>query len=322
MTPEQAKKLIEDEVDVTNQMVTYAKSYFLKNHQTSTSQLIQSLLVNVEAIKPQTIVIHPSVNTEEQVSKAVKYISWRLAAREAVWGLISNNLLIPAKHSHDEGEISIDWTTVVPGSGGTSSGWRFNQFGLPLPINVYQRPSGVSKVNQPISDPDLYMKELGVEGINDDIKASLIESVLCFKNELYLGCLALLGRAAEGAWIELGISLSEAIPENSPINAIKLRDSMEDQFKGIGKKIAEVLKAYENRNVFGDIYRASGYKPSDLKSCVIWGDAVRESRNSIHYGAEPSMTNSYEKVSALLIGAVPNLKVIYSIIGACNENKA
>jgi hypothetical protein len=97
---------------------------------------------------------------------------------------------------------------------------------------------------------------------------------------------------------------------------------MEDQFKGIGKKISEVIKAYENRDVFGDIYVKSGYKPSELKSCVVWGDAVRESRNSIHYGAKPSMSNSYEKVSALLIGAVPNLKIIYSIINACNSNRA
>ena len=69
-----------------------------------------------------------------------------------------------------------------------------------------------------------------------------------------------------------------------------------------------------------EYYKSSGYKPSDLKSVVVWADAVRESRNSIHYGAQPAMSNSYEKVAALLIGTVPNLKVIYSIIGACKES--
>ena len=84
----------------------------------------------------------------------------------------------------------------------------------------------------------------------------------------------------------------------------------------------KVLKAYEKRDVFWDYYISSGYKPSDLKSVVIWADAVRESRNSIHYGARPAMSNSYEKVAALLISTVPNLKIIYSIIGACNESIA
>ncbi len=322
MSRQQAEKLLISKVNVTNQMVTYAKSYFLNNFQGRTEQLIASLLESVEAKKPEKVIIHPSVDSEEQLSKGAKYISWRLAGREAIWGLVSTNCLIPAQNGHDDGAISIDWSTVVPGSGEMSAGWRFEQFALPLPIRVYLRPSGINETDQPLSDPDLYMHELDIEGLNNDIEASLRESVLCFKNELYLGCLALLGRAAEGAWIELGISLSRAIPDGSSLNRDKLKDCVEDQFMGIGKKISEVLKVYERKDVFGDIYRVSGYKPSDLKSCVVWGDAVRESRNSIHYGAEPSMSNSYEKVSALLIGTVPNLKVIYSIVRACNEYEA
>ena len=322
MSPEQAEKVLIGKVNVTSQMVTYAKSYFLNNFQSRTDRLLESLLKSVEARKPEKVVIHPSVDSEEQLSKAAKYISWHLAGREAIWGLISNNCFIPDTSSNDGGDINIAWTTVIPGSGGTSSGWRFEQFTIPVPRNVYLRPSGIGEADQPISDPDLYMHELDIEGLSQDIESSLREAVLCFKNELYLGCLALLGRAAEGAWIELGISLATAIPDNSSISSEKLKSCVEDQFMGIGKKISEVLKAYERKDVFIDIYKISNYKPSDLKSCVVWGDAVRESRNSIHYGAEPAMSNSYEKVSALLIGTVPNLKVIYSIIKACNEYKA
>ena len=49
---------------------------------------------------------------------------------------------------------------------------------------------------------------------------------------------------------------------------------------------------------------------------MIWGDAVRESRNSIHYGVNPAMSNTYEKVAALLIGAVPHLKLVYRLRAA------
>lgn len=317
MSPDQAEKYLINQVDVTNQMVTYAKAYCLKNYQPQTELLIESLLVNVDAKKPGKVVIHDSVNTEEQLSKAAKHISWRLAGREAIWGLISNNCFIPGSSDYDNGDVNIDWTTVVPGSGGSSSGWRFDRFVLPVPRKIFLRPSGISEAEQPLSDPDLYMHELAIDGLNDDIVASLREAVLCFKNELFLGCLALLGRAAEGGWIELGQAMAKA----SSANGDKLKECVEDQFTGIGKKISEVLKAYERKDIFGDVYKSSGYKASDLKSCVVWGEAVRESRNSIHYGAEPSMSNSYEKVSALLIGTVPNLKVIYSIIKACKESQ-
>lgn len=322
MSPEQAKTNLIRKLNVTNQMVTYAKSYILENFQTRADQLLESLLESVEARKPEKVVIHPSVDSEEQLSRAAKYISWYLAGREAVWGLISNNCLIPDLNSHDSGDINIDWTTVIPGNSGASSGWRFEQYTLPIPRNVYLRPSGIGESDQPLSDPDLYMRELDIEGLNQDIESSLREAVLCFKNELYLGCLALLGRAAEGAWVELGLSLAKTIPDDSQISSEKLKNCIEDQFTGIGKKISEILKSYERKDIFGEIYKKSNYKPSDLRSCVVWGDAVRESRNSIHYGAEPAMSNSYEKVAALLIGTVPNLKVIYSIIKACNEYKA
>jgi len=51
----------------------------------------------------------------------------------------------------------------------------------------------------------------------------------------------------------------------------------------------------------------------DLRNSVIWADAVRDSRNSVHYGATPAMPNSYEKVAALLISAVPYLRILYRI---------
>ena len=116
--------------------------------------------------------------------------------------------------------------------------------------------------------------------------------------------------------------MASAVPKSAPIKGEKLKATMEDPFVGIGKKIMEVLKTYERKDVFNDVHKNSGYKPGDLKSCVVWSDAVRESRNSIHYGAKPAMSNSYEKVAALLIGAVPNLKMIYSIIRACLGTKA
>lgn len=319
MNPEQVEKSLIDNVLVTNQMVTYAKAYFLQNFHCDTSKLLNALLENVEAQKPDKVVIHPSVDTKTIVNKAAKSISWRMAGCEAIWGLISSNCFIPGSTHHFTHNTSVAWTTVIPGSGGQSSGWQLNQFAIPVPLKIIQRPSGIKSSEQPISDPDIYMYELGIENIDNDVELSLKESVHCFRHELFLGCLALLGRASEGAWIELGKALAKIISEDDSKNGEKLINSMEDQFIGIGKKINLVLKAYEQKRIFQNVYKATGYRPIELKSCVVWSDAVRESRNSIHYGAKPAMSNTYEKVAALLIGTVPNLKMMYSTMDKCNK---
>jgi hypothetical protein len=64
---------------------------------------------------------------------------------------------------------------------------------------------------------------------------------------------------------------------------------------------------------FDDLSRAAGLRHQDLKAISIWADCVRESRNSLHYGAEPAMSNGYEKVAALLIGAVPHLRALWGL---------
>lgn len=316
MNPEQYKQLLISKVAVTNQMVTYAKAFFIKNFSSETKTLIDNLLKNVEAIKPEEVVIHPSVDTENQVIRFADSISWRLAGCEAIWSLISNNNLIQTSSNLVEESSSVSWTTVVPGSGGTSSGWQLQDITIPIPQKVSIPPSQKDKAFQPISDPDLFLKELSIDGLHLQVELSLRESVQCLKQELFLGCLALLGRASEGAWIELGRALADSVPEGSAINGKKFKDCVEDPFQGIGKKIKETLKVYECKDIFSATYKKCGYTAKDLKGSVVWAEAVRESRNSVHYGAEASMSNCYEKVAALLIGAVPNLKILYSIINS------
>jgi len=100
------------------------------------------------------------------------------------------------------------------------------------------------------------------------------------------------------------------------VNVSKTKDEIEDPFVGIGKKIAKVAQLFQQKDVFGSLYSASGVKPSDLQNIHVWADAVRDARNSIHYGAASALPNTYEKVAALIIGAVPHLRLIYRICAA------
>lgn len=61
------------------------------------------------------------------------------------------------------------------------------------------------------------------------------------------------------------------------------------------------------------IVKASGVRLQELKSVAVWSDAVRDSRNTIHFGVEPAVPNTYEKLAALLIAAVPNVGTLYKI---------
>ncbi len=135
----------------------------------------------------------------------------------------------------------------------------------------------------------------------------------CFRHELFLACLAMLGRASEGAWIELGLKLCAVTPSTAPIKIKKVKEKLEDPFVGVGKKIQKTAQLYNREDIFDDLHRMSGVKPQDLNNSMVWADAVRESRNSVHYGVESSTPNTYEKIAALLIGAVPHFRLLYRI---------
>jgi hypothetical protein len=319
MSPDEAKQHIVDAVAVRRQQVTLAKAFILKNFQPDTAQLVGQFLNSVDAKMPDKLVLHQSVDTLPNLRAAAEAISWKIAACEAVWGLISNGAIFPASASL-WGEIEVlACTTVVPGSGGLSGGVKLDELSVRVPDRLVLPRSSEEDSAQPLTDPDLYLNELDLPDLDSAIETALRQAVQCFRHDLFLACLAMLGRASEAAWIEAGRALAGAAPTGSAVNATKVRDQLEDPFVGIGKKIKAVVDLYSKQDVFGDIAKACGVKPQDLRNCVVWADCVRESRNSIHYGAEPAMSNSYEKVAALMIGAVPHLRVLVSLTSAAKE---
>lgn len=319
MNDDEAKRYIGEHVKVARLHVTIAKAFILKNFHPTTSELISRFLQSVDAKMPQKLVLHPSVDPIPTLDGVVSAISWQLAACEAIWGLIANAAVFPASTGMCGGFGTLEWTTVVPGSGGSSSGFSLGDFSIQVPDRLALPKSLNPGGDLPLTDPDLYLKELNLPGLLPAIEMALREAVRCIRHELYLACLAMLGRASEAAWIETGLALASAVPAGSPIDGIKMSDQLQDPFLGIGKKIKIALDMYSRQDIFGDISRASGVKLQDLRNCVVWADCVRESRNSIHYGAEPAMSNSYEKVATLLIGAVPHIRLLAALTQAARK---
>ena len=79
--------------------------------------------------------------------------------------------------------------------------------------------------------PTCILLESGVEGADDEIAEALIDTVRCLRNELYRPAVTMLGKAMEGAWIELGVSLAKAMP--GEVDASKFEDVMVDENTGI-----------------------------------------------------------------------------------------
>jgi hypothetical protein len=318
LSEREAFKRFKSQICVTPQQVILAKAFMLENFDPVTSVMINKLLKSLEMAVPEEIILHESADTEDMIKRAAEAVSWTLAGSEGIWGLIYTNLLIPTDHQLNTLVRFPGWTTIHGRSGGSAGGWQQDIY-FPVPIRV-TRPYSIQSSEEParhsLSDPDLFLHGLDIQGLHQGVEKSLREAVRCFRHELYLACLTMLGRASEGAWIELGIKLAETVESE---RGEKLKSQLESPHTGIAKKISEVIKFYNDRTLFDQIYLESRIKGQDLANSTVWADAVRDSRNSIHYGVEPAMENGYEKIAALLIGSVPHLRVVYRVIAAIDR---
>jgi len=248
--------------------VTIAKAFILKNFHPTTSEVISRFLQSVDARMPQKLVLHPSVDAVPTLNSVVSAISWQLAACEAVWGLIANAAVFPASTAMCGGFGTLQWTTVVPGSGGSSSGFSLEEFSIQVPDRL-ALPKSLPPGDLPLTDPDLYLKELNLPGLVSAVEMALCEAVRCIRHELYLACLAMLGRASEAAWIETGLALASAVPARSSIDAPKIVDQLQDSCLGIGRKIKITL------------WPAPGSKDTELR-CLMEQEADHGEASEVH----------------------------------------
>ena len=264
------------------------------------------------------VVIHSSVDPIPDLKKCSEAIAWRIAASEAIWELIHSNLLIRKSPNIESEQIYVSWTTTLPGSGGHTASWKFSEYFLPYPSTVSRPPSSTNEPENYLSNHDLYLAQLDVSAFHTDVESSLREAVKCFRNELYTASLAMLGKAVEGSWLDLGESLIDSLPSKFVSSIGNIKDRLENPYVGIGKKIEDVVSLYERQDIFSQVSNQSGVSLNELRMAAAWSNIVRESRNSIHFGVESSTPNTYEKIAALLLGAVPHIQIIYRLVVIAN----
>jgi len=318
MREDEAKTKITDQIAVTRQMVTIAKAKLLElfRDHSDTDRVIDMLLENLDARMPEKIVLNPTADPLPTITQVAKSISWQVAASEAVWELIHDNHIIPATLNLPGGSINLAVT-----SGNNLSGWTFDEYRISVPTRVKFPPSRKSS-SEFLVNSDLYLYNLGIPNLHPEIDLALREAVRCFRYDLFTASATMLGKASEGAWLELGASLIDTLPPSDAGYVRRQKDELENPAVGIGKKIETIMGLYERQDLYSQISERSGISVQELRTAASWSDTVRDSRNTIHFGVEPSVPNTYEKVAALLLGAVPYLRMVYRVKAACESSQS
>ena len=194
----------------------------------------------------------------------------------------------------------------------------FPQFVFCVPARVCRAPSLEGATDQYLCDPDLYLSTLNIPNMHPEVQSALQEAVRCFRHELHTAAVAMLGKASESAWTELGASLVAAVPTPDSAGIKKQRDILEDPMIGTMKKIGAVIQLYGRQDLFAGIAISTGINPAELQKLTLWSDLVRDSRNTIHFGVQASTPNTRDKVAELLLAAPQRLRILYSLKNAAD----
>jgi hypothetical protein len=278
---------------------------------------VDQFLMACEASAPASIVINPQWDSTIDIQKAILSIGYKACFCEAVYSLIHAGLFIP-EGNHITIETHIGYTSIRPGfrEGGSSAGWHFPLWNYDIPGRI--RLSGfIQETNSVIATPDLFLKQLNISNLNSEVQDALYDAIRCFRVELYTPCLAMLLKATEGAWTELGLSMIDSLPPDQQNKHKKLKEEITSPYTSIAKIIKEVVKLYEKQDLFGGLRGKSGINLEKVRDAAEWSDRVRENRNAVHYGFSMDFPNNYEKVATILLGVPTHFKTIYGLIAHC-----
>ncbi|MBN2075100.1 MAG: hypothetical protein JW762_06070 [Dehalococcoidales bacterium] len=261
MNQSEAQSFIKSQIKVTRQQVIIAESFVLSNYDKSTENILRNFLQSLGIVKPEKVVFHRPFPLDSQILEVINDFSWRLSFSEAIWGLIHNNILIQHGPTLIQIALNQERTTVVKNSGGTSSGWRFDEFEIYMPREAMIAPSVIDNLPRPLADLDIYMTEFDIPNLHPEVEDALRQAILCLKHELNVPCLAMLAKASEGAWIETGNSLlkySEFVERLSKTNQTKLEKPFASPYESIVAKMDKVEDLYNKRDIFVQMVDTDG----------------------------------------------------------------
>jgi hypothetical protein len=314
MTSDEARRFVVDNVVVRRQHLMLMKGLLLEHYNDDPTVMLDAAIKRIGASNPSDVVLHPTVDPVPVLRQFAEWISWQIAGYEALWGLVHSNVLLTVTAGMTTLHPSIQWTTVVPGSGGERGGWDFPEFKISIP-NWLTR-SRASTVPQVLCDPDLFLQELNIPDLHSEVADALREAVFCFGAELHTAAIVMLGKASEGTWIEMGLALASKLSDEEADKRQKLRQEWSGPDVGFAKKMRDIMKFYESRQgMFKHVGTAANVRLDDLRMAMIWSDSLRDARNLVHHNVATNINPTFEMVSTLFLAALTNLKALHRFDG-------
>jgi hypothetical protein len=164
---EEAEKYILENVKVTRQKIAIAQSHILgylnTDEASRVGNLIESFLRSKDAEwQEKEIVFHPEADPLPRLNEAINPLSWEIAIREAIWGLIGTAAIFQHGGSYIDMKGSI--------SCGSGKGISIEELRVKVPSKLKRSRSRDLTTYQPLSNPDLYMKELDIHKLHPGIE--------------------------------------------------------------------------------------------------------------------------------------------------------
>jgi len=310
MTPNDAEAAICDRVRVTRADIAAAKSYLML-------RMTDQVSIDAEADEyariaaPGAPLVLLVSSVDDSVSESImqigRHVSAKLAIGAAAWELVLSGEAFVFGVAKRE-VIGWQWT-----DGRNSAGFSFGArviFAYPAVIG---RPTWYPRADT-VFDADLYLLRLSPLALLPSVAQALREALMCFRHDLYLPCAAMVGAASEAAWVETGLALAGRFRGTSVFD--KLASTLRTSDESTRRKIARICDAYELPMCHAIRERSEVTTPR-VRQVQRWSDHVREARNVLHWGAAPTIPNTYEKTAVLLMDAVSELTVLHAVRDAC-----
>lgn len=309
-----------ESIDIKRTHVVLAKKHLLniEDNLIDLPNELPKFLLEQGYPHPGKVIVHDSIFNEEKIFEISSYFTYTLAFSEAIFELINSNHFIPhntQSYAYNSGIYTIPWTTVINNGSGTTSSWNFSNLVIEIPRSV-KKTSFNKNGRSILFDSEVFIDNLKLNNAHSDVLEALGDTLECFKKELYRPSLTMLGKVVEGAWIEAGISLTQFaisggydVEKNEKIIELLMSND------GFAKKVEKIVNLYSShhKDWYSDLRKESGIHIHDLQEIFLWTNVVRESRNAIHFGAEVSVPNSFEKTSIILLAAPKYLRTLYKL---------
>ncbi|MHB0857874.1 MAG: hypothetical protein ACYC5M_09920 [Anaerolineae bacterium] len=298
-------------VNVTRHDVIVAKKYVIGNFQENPKDILNNLGRAQGNSLGMRVSWDDQADPEPQLQSILNHLRWQLAGCQAIWELIGAGYIISLAASTNELQIGVPYETARE-----RGSWRVVQHSYTLPALIALAPTAAFRADDDLTEPAFFTAEAQAPSLEADVFEALQDAGQCFRHELYLPCLAMLGCALERAWIHTGLALVSYARGRVGFSAENL-DKYEEGFRSPTQSLAttcdNILKIYDRSDVYGEIQRNDGCSVYHLRQAHIWSSQVRDSRNALHYDADPTLKNSYTKTAMLLIAAPECLGVLHTI---------